>query len=248
MFSLRGYLFSLCLCFTLGPLLNGQSQSHIVSLKKQTIASITEDKFGFDDLLINGVKYRAENIRANGNPFFEWERTLGEELFIKGQSYKNVNLFYDINLDQLILKKVQKNYFELEIVLNTSFIDSFYLANHLFVNLQCFSKKNENTGYYEKIYAGRNMLLKKYKKRFVDSFDNRNPFGKFSPMHFTLFIFTEDILVKVNSKKELLKFYSENKKQIRRFIRKNRTRYKKLSNPELIKLMNFCDEISTKTN
>lgn len=248
MYSLRGCIFSLCLYFAVSPFVYGQSKSQIVSFKKQTIASITEDKYGLDDLLINGVKYRAENIRANGSPFFEWEHALGAELFIKGQSYQNVDLFYDINLDQLILKKMQKNYFELEIVLNTSFIDSFYLANNLFINLKCFSEKSENTGYYEKIYAGKNMLLKKYKKRFVDSFDNRNPFGKFSPQNFTFFIFTEDMLVKVNSKKELLNFFVKNKKQIRRFIRKNRIKYKKSSNPELLKLMNYCDDISTKTN
>ena len=248
MFSLRRFLFSLCMYYATASLLYCQSESCIPIYTVQEVSLIAEEKYGLDDLLFNGVEYFAENVRANGNPDFEWDKSLKTSLFIKGHAYDNTNLHYDIVLDQLILTNVQKNFVEHKILLNSSFVDSFSLGDHLFINLIDTNENSENRGYFEKIFGGKSMFLKKYTKSFVDTYDLRNRHGKFSPQSSTCFIYNQGILIKVNSKKKLLSFYISHKKQIREFLRKNKIRYKKASNSNLLKLMTYCDDISTQIN
>jgi len=248
MLGKREFLFFFCAFISETTLLYCQNNSRLNTCTQEELRLITEGKFGLDDLLYNGLEYHPENIRASGNSNFEWDNSLNSLLFVKGHAFKNANLIYDINLDQLILTKVQKNYLGPKIILNSTYIDSFYLGNNLFINLLRINKDYKNKGYFEKIFAGNSMFLKKHKKRFVDSYDFHHPYGKFSPQTQYCFLYNNGNLIKVNSKKEFLGYYAIYKKKIRRFLHRNKIKYRKASNQELFKLMIYCEEISNQIN
>lgn len=209
---------------------------------RSNIEHLAERYYGFDDLLVNGTIYRQQNILANGSPLYNSSNFTDTQIYIKGQLFENEELKYDIVSDQLVLAKQQQNKYKLQIVLNLSFVDSFYLENRLFVNLLNLKESTIPYRYFEKIYSGKHLLLRKYKKRFEDSYDIKNPHGKFSPQKKILFILNNGALTRVNTKSEFLSFYNTEKKKVRKYMRQNKLRIKKASNPELIKLMTFCNE------
>ncbi|RLD64705.1 MAG: hypothetical protein DRI95_10310 [Bacteroidetes bacterium] len=226
------------------------SQTESVSNKfsKEDIIDLAEKKYGLDDLLINGGKYRPKDIRVNGNLFFEWAESTDTKLFIKGQTYFNTKLKYDINSDRLVLTTVTKDSYEHLIVLNSSLVDSFYLGHHIFINMNQQKENSNQKGYFEKINSGNDILLKKYTKTIISLYDDYNPNGKYSSQKYTYFIYNHKDFVKVSSKKAFLKFYETYRKEIGKFMKQNEIVYKSASNEELIKLMTFCHAKSTQAN
>ncbi len=94
------------------------------------------------------------------------------------------------------------------------------------------------------IYSGNDLFLKKYKKTYINFYNELNPFGEFSSQVSTNYIYHENKLIKANSKKMFLSHYEHQKKEIRKFMRKNGINYKRANNESLKKLMQFCYENS----
>ncbi len=229
-------------------ILYSQEESYPNNLTREEIIQLTETQYGSDDILVNGIQYLPENIRANENPNFDWDESTGTKLFIKGRSYINVDIKYDITVDQLIFSKMQENYYELKLILNSTFVDSFYLGHNLFIKLTEPVKNSKQSVYFEKIYTVRDLFLKKYKKRFMGIYDLKNPYGKFSVQKSTYYIYHQGNLIKVNSKKEFVNFYNSYRKEIKKFLRRNNIKYLNANNEELSKLMTFCHDITQPKN
>ena len=248
MLNLRGVILIVCIFLIKVTSLFAQNENNLSDFTKEVLIQYTEKIYGPDDLLINGVKYQPKNSKVNGNPDFEWDNSKQTKLFIKGQVYLNIDLRYDISLDQLILKKVLANGYERHIILNASLIDSFCLGNFFFINVPEQKDNSVKFAYYEKINAGKDLLLKKYKKIIINIYDDVNPNGKLSSQKYTYYIYNHNGLTKVSSKKAFLNFYRRNRKEIGKFMRENGIVYKNANNEELIKLMNFCHAKSIQNN
>ncbi|RLD77537.1 MAG: hypothetical protein DRJ07_14545, partial [Bacteroidetes bacterium] len=135
-----------------------------------------------------------------------------------------------------------------QLVLNSTFVDSFYLGNHAFINLYNQNEIPHQFEYFEKIYTGKDLFLKKYRKKFITVYNNWYPDGKYSSQQYTYYIHYRGSLAKVNSKKAFLSFYDSYRKEIRKFMRKNKIKYKNATKEELIKLMTFCHVKSIQNN
>ena len=243
----RRLILALC-SFTGAIFLYGQKENNLDDLTKEEILQITEKKYGSDDLLINGVKFHAEKIKAKGSPNFDWNESIDTRLFVKGRPYFNVSLKYDLVKDKLILSKVLEDGYKRQLVLNSTFVDSFYLGNHAFINFYNQNEIPHQFEYFEKIYAGKKLFLKKYRKKFITVYNNWYPDGKYSSQQYTYYIHYRGSLAKVNSKKAFLSVYDSYRKEIRKFMRKNKIKYKSATKEELIKLMTFCHAKSIQNN
>ena len=235
----RGLLFALGVSFGGLTFIYGQQESNSSDFSKDAINQYAEKRYGLDDLLVNGIRYQPERINVNGSPDFEYDESAGISLFIKGQPFFNVDLKYDITVDQLILIQPLENGYERQVMLQAELVDSFYLGSQLFINL---GKPKENSlehRYFEKVFSGNELFLIKYQKTYIKIYDSSNK-GRYSPQQSTYYIYNQGSLIKVNSKKSFLSFYAGYKKEIREFMRENGIRYRKASNEELKKLMAFC--------
>ncbi|OQX97289.1 MAG: hypothetical protein B6I20_12960 [Bacteroidetes bacterium 4572_117] len=232
----RGFGVVLCVFLAGFTHFFGQNESNLAKLTRETVVDYTEKTLGLDDLLVNGEKYQPPNIKVNKSPNFEWGELKGSKLFIKGELYSNIKLIYDISLDQLVLDNGRGKY----IVLNSSYVDSFYLGYNHFIKLD--NQKNEfgKFGYFEKINSKGDLLLKKYNKKIIKIYDSQNPDGRFSSQKYTYYIYNNNKLTEVDSKKAFLRYYGNKRKEIWNFLKKNKIKYRKASNNELVKLMDFC--------
>ena len=215
----------------------GQENADTEIFTKDDIIKFTEKKYGLDDFLINGEKYLPLNIKVNGSPYFEWDKSIEAKLYITGQLYSNIKIEYDINLNELVLNNGQG----VHVILNSSLVDSFYLGYNCFIKLNEQKGSTEQYGYFEKVFVGKSLLLKQHKKSIITIYNDLNPNGSFSSNKYEYFIYNQATLINVSSKKLFLRFYEPYRKDIKKFISRNGIKYKGVSNEELYKLMIFCE-------
>ena len=144
--------------------------------------------YGIDDILVNGTAYRTLHPIAAGNPFFESSICSKGELNLKGRSFHDALLKYDIEQQTLILKGFADSARFEVIALNNNYIKSFSLQGRYFVNIENLLNSASIKGFYELIYEGSFVFVRLYSKEFVASFSNQHPNGKYSKTKLENFI------------------------------------------------------------
>jgi hypothetical protein len=208
------------------------------NLKK--LLDTTNSFYGSSDLLNLGEIYQAEHVYARGHPYFITDDYTLASLTVSNTEFGDIKARYNIASDQLIIKAKVDSGLLVSMVTKNDWINSFVINNHFFVNLNKLYPGKEVQGYCEQVYKGDNIFYIKYKKKFIDTYDDNTPEGFFSVLKVNKYIYTGDIFIQVNKKKDLFKLYRD-KKSIKKYIRTNKINYSKASSDQLKQLMQFCD-------
>ena len=221
-----------------------QEQNNDIIKSLDKIIEFTEFVYGSDDILLNGQHYTLKNKDAKGHPFFGDGKWSKETLIVKGKVFVDVELIYDVEADKLILNaKYNENTF-IKIELSDEVIDSFNIQSHHFINSRQFLSDPGELIYFEQIYNGDFFFLIKHKKILNNAYYDTPPFGRFSDMQSVYYIYEDGKMKRLISKRSFLEYFKENKKEIRKYMRKNKIRYKKASLEELRALVKYCDVIN----
>ncbi len=222
-----------------------------------------------DDLLINGRIYIPVHYKAQGNPYFEKDEWMLATLYTMGEIYTNQVVKFNIESGKLILNtRVRNRYYNIE--LNTQNIDSFKISslNTLFpfndknkddydlIRKIITQTKNKTSDYkvfisigndfYQKIYSGNYSFLKKFEKEFKKIYTEQNHFGLYTNQKFSYFIYANSGLTEVNTKKQFFNFFGVHRKDVRKYMLKNKINYRKASDDVLSELMIYCNSFSKK--
>lgn len=244
---------------------NSYSQSSESAFKKE-ITQYFDSIYGADNLLINGRIFMYPNFRAKGDPFFYGKERKLCDVYINSRKFSNLYANYNIADDKLIISTDINNN-KVSIELNSHLIDSFYISYVLIKqnynqNAANFSSNisdpfnpskdliikkifiNPNKlGFYENIYEGKIQLLKKYIKNFSDKVSQDYPYGTFTNQKTVLYINRDGKIINVANKKKFISTFKMHKKEINKFLRLNKIKYKNANNNELIKLMTYCEKL-----
>jgi hypothetical protein len=202
----------------------------------------TNSFYGSSDLLNLGEIYQAEHAYARGHPYFLTDEYTLASLTVGNTEFGNIKARYNIATDQLIIKAMVDSGLLVTMVTKEDWINSFTINNHLFVNLNKLYPGKEVQGYCEQVYKGQEIFYIKYKKKFIDTYDDNTPQGFFSVVKVNKYVYRNGVFIPVNKKKELFKLYS-NKKSIKKYMRTNKIKYSKASSDQLKMLMQFCDDL-----
>jgi len=202
--------------------------------------------YGTNDIVVNGRSYIPGHFNAKGDPYFFSDKWTESTLVIDGKKYNKQEILYNIDIEKLILKSSQKRNEEVLLVLNTEFVDAFYLGKHHFVNGAKNFPDSKFPGFVEKVYSGNFDIVIRYQKSFISNYTANTPNGFYSGTKSEIYIFKEGKLNKLPTKKALLEYFPDQKKEIKKFIRKNNIKYKQANTIQLNKLFTYCDDISSK--
>jgi hypothetical protein len=167
------------------------------------------------------------------------------KLILQGDIFSNTLLKYDVSLELVILKKEVKNQeSHIPIILNNNFIDSFEVEGRLFVNLNTKPFIHNLSGFVEMIYEDRIIFMIKHHKEFINRYSQSNPYGAYSKLSSTYYLYENEMLTRLSTKNSLLNHFEPYKKEIKKFLRQQNIRYKKATSKQLYELIKYCDEIS----
>lgn len=227
------------------------SQSVSPAEEKQRIIAYTKQKYGTDDILVNGVLYVPEHYLAEGHPCLLTDEFSSGTVFIKDKKYGNEQLKYDIEKDEFVLRAKTAGNSSKDIVLYSTLVDSIYFLNRRFVNARFIPTDEIEAGYYEMIYNNKQRkiyLFIDHYKNFKPDYTQNTPYGRYYETTSHRYLLLDKQLKKVNRKRNLLRAFASHKRDIRKFIREHDIRYKKATNFELTILMNYCNELSSNNN
>jgi len=197
-------------------------------------------------MLVNGEMYIPTNPKAEGFPYFNSPDWVRGSVGINGQVYEEIELKYNIERDKLILKTSDRSGKSLFIILNDELIELFQIGEHLFINSSMLSSRKRLNTYLELIYDEEIMFLRSFIKTHLSEYSDKNPFGRYSTQKSQSYIFSNSELYHVGTKKSFLEYFEPQRKEIKKYLKKNKIKYKDASNIELINLMTFCNELSRK--
>jgi len=211
---------------------------------KEELLKYTEQVYGPDDFIIMGRAYKNRNAGANGHPYFiddEWNKAV---IYSYGKQYRGISIRYNIETDEIIFRIIDTQGRPDFVSSEYATIDSFAFDDHLFINLQKINSSIAYKGYYEKVFKGDLLYVLKHKKQFVKNYNTINPYGFYSRQLSTLCIIQGDDLVVCPNRKSLLRYFSDNEKEIRSFMKQQHIHFRKAEKDDLMKLCRYIDKLT----
>ncbi len=222
--------------------LHGQDESRLLDGRDELL-EYAGAVYGSDDMLINGRIYVPQHTLAEGHPYFETADWVLGNVFVRGHEFEDNKLKYDIELDEFVLyiedKYQRKNY----LVLNHHYVDSVRLGKYLFVNTAIYPPIATDLGYTELVYDEGLVFVVKYKKDFKKQYSESKPYGEYGKQYADRYIVMDGNIHKVTSKRAFLNFFENEKREIRRYMKKQKINYNKAGSGTLKSLVAHCHEI-----
>lgn len=234
-------VFVFCFLWTVAQQSSSSPRMEQSMLNNASFASSIQE----DPLLVNGRIYRIFRSKAQGNPFLFSDEWYAGTIHIMQHEFNDREVKYDVYQDALILRIQNETANYTQIRLNESFIDSFVMAGHRkFVRTKVFSSPKIETNYAEIIANDNISLIRTYEKSFIEIYNNFTPDGSYGDLATKEFLIKDKKVVNVSKKRFFVRAFDNYKNQIRRYMRKNDIKYRKASKMELIRLMDYCNELS----
>lgn len=231
------------ICLTVTSLF-AQSQPEIPDKPLQAFYQEISRIYATDPILVNGTVYLENLSEIKGHPYFLSEEWLQGGVFIRDRSFPHQKLKYNIETDDVILNTGISDSNFTTVRLNRMLVDSFNIDGHQFVHSRKFSANDSLDKYFES-YNGRGFsFLQRHNKDRNGKYSDNSPGGSYNEMTTANFIFKDQKLVKIRSKKEFYQFFEEDKKDIRKFLRTNHIKYRKANTGEIKLLISYISELT----
>ena len=216
--------------------------SLLAQSSQEAVTAQFEKQYGANPLLASGLVYVPLHAGAGGHPFYQEKAWQPGVVYLKGERFPDLALRYELVTGQLLLHTDLPGGAQAAIVLNPQLVDSFRMADQLFVQAQLTGLPNPTAPYYLRGYAGEMELYLALSKSLLTQYSALTPAGKYSQQETEYLLLQDGIAHPIQSQGALLRHFSPIKKELRRYLRTNRLRYQQASLSELNALMKFCDE------
>jgi hypothetical protein len=200
-----------------------------------------QDTIKENQILYNGRKWRNLYYMVQGDQFLFSSMFLPGSLTIRGKTFTNVSIMYDLYKDE-ILTPVSPG---LILQLNKEMVDSFSL---LFQNKTYrFTRMPDDSleglkGYVNVLYSGKTALYIKYNKK-IDKLKVEGENDKFYQLT-RIYYVKDSICNQITGKSDLFRVLFEDKARIRDFIKKNKLLVSKEEPESFIPVIRYYDRIS----
>ncbi|WP_442796368.1 hypothetical protein [Pelobium manganitolerans] len=218
------------------------SDSSFVAAVKKHIVNNYVSQLGSEAPIYNGKRYLPDRrLDGNGHAFFiDTEYTKGSVVY-NGYLFKDVDLQYDLVHDQLVLLNFDK--FS-GIILKQTYVDSFNLRGHTFVNIRPTNTKRQaiQAGYFELLYSGKTNLLAKRTKTIVET-TNQYEVKRLVEQQEFYYVHKNDNYIPIRNKKDLLNLFSSKRtaKESQRYLKSQHLNFRKDKEKAMIALLQWHD-------
>jgi hypothetical protein len=178
--------------------------------------------------LYNGSEYVDYDNFFIGHQYFETDDWEDGTVHYDGILYRDVPLQFDIRQDELVTDNFAG---PLRIRLVSQKVRQFTLLGHTFVRIVSDSLQNTGvrTGFYDQLYAGGVTLLSKRNKIIEEYIENGKLVSEFIQKD-RYYILKDGRYHSVKSKKSVLSLYADRRKELQKYLRENKVRFRE--NPE----------------
>ncbi|BAX80343.1 hypothetical protein [Labilibaculum antarcticum] len=195
------------------------------------LAGICPNTFGQPKLstdsenIINGKIWIPNYSIAQAEQFFLKKLELNGSMVFKGQTYTNLNFFYDISIDQIITPIQTENNTTCNIVVNPYLLEGFTVfdnnINYHFKRGDLIHEELSPTSYYQVFTSSKITYVVKYNQlRILDSKNGSKHFNYIDDT--SMYSIYEGKLNSVRNKNDIISFFPSKKKEMNQYLRLKR--------------------------
>lgn len=188
--------------------------------------------------LYNGSDYIIYLPKFEEHPYFIADDWVYGSIVYWDELYENVPLLYDVSLDQVITEHNRGN----PIKLIAEKIQSFTVLEHTFVRLNSDDKNKIAVGFYDRLYDGDLKVYAKYSKNFRETLESQQVIPQYDETT-RYYLVKDGIFNIVKTKGSVLQVLSDQKQELKNFIRKNRLRFKDNREKSIVSVSEFYDTL-----
>jgi hypothetical protein len=180
----------------------------------------------------NGIQHVGYPPLIQGSAYYksnDWQK--GSVLY-DGVLYKDVFLKYDMLKDELIIRQPSSL---LGVILFSPRVYHFSLWNSTFTYKHKADSASIAEGFYEQLVMGKMSLLAKRKEIIEETIINTELFRKFVHND-QYYVMKADRYYAIKNQKDMLHLLGEKKKEIQKYLKKNKVKFKKDPENTLIKI------------
>lgn len=199
---------------------------------------------GDEKPIFNGKEYlNYDKYYLRGHQFYKSDEEQEGEVYYEGYLFTKVPLLYDVVLDQMVVSEPNGS---LQFKLENEKTAYFKVHGHTFIRLAAdtLGPLGMRTGFYDLLSAGKAKVMAKRNKRFIEQPTPRGMEGEFL-IEDKFFIRANDTYYPVSKKKSVLQVFPENKKELQKYIRSQRLKFKKESREtSIVKLAQYYNSLA----
>jgi len=203
------------------------------------------DIIRYDTLPENKVLYNGRvwyNLYAGveENQFLFSEEFLIGSVTMRGRTYPNLQIRYDIYKDEILIPYQPAGILQLNKEMVDSFSINFYDREYRFVRLYD-SSDAEIDGYYNEVYSGKTSLIARYEKK-IERLADGGKYDKFYQINKN-YISIDGKFRPIAGKKDLYRIFRNDKKTIRNYINKNNIKIIRDDAESYVPVLKFIDSL-----
>ncbi len=192
--------------------------------------------------LYNGSEYVFSGHNIQGVPYFNSDSLINAVISYNNVVYRDVPAYYDLTTDKIIIKDEYQQFF---IQLLSEKVDSFSLAQHVFINIDS-AKANHflfKPGFYERLYNSDELSLFARREKAIENYIVEGVAQSKFVQYDHYFIKKDGIFYAIEGKNELLNLLDDKKDALEKYIRKDKINFKKDLENSLTQTVTYYSEI-----
>ena len=236
--GVRPKIILLCICICNCIFLHAQNKNDSSYAKAVAIYTTT---VGVNTHLYSGSEYMDYDHRVTGNPFFADAYFTTGSIVYNDILYNNVQLFYDEQHDEVVLK----SYNDTPLVLVREKVTAFDILGHHFINLQAVNTTSavKDSGFYDVLYNGNTKLFVKRKKLFIEKITTLYAESLFQEKEAYYFL-KDNTLYAVNDKNSVLAVLKDKKNAVSKFLHQAKISFRQNPEAAMIKMTAYYDSLN----
>jgi len=201
--------------------------------------------YGLDQLLHNGKQYTYFlPAGTSGSPFFHGPEYEQGSVQIRGISYKNLLLNYDVYNQQLILRFKTLAGNEQLMAISNAWLEAFTFGNKQF---ELLALQDTMRQIYQVIGTGDIRVLYSFTKILsLDKSYGATNFNFSKPTRESVLLIGSRPIKYKNNRSFIALFSPVNQPILKKFLRQQKINVKKANDLQMVKLMNFCNTLQEK--
>jgi hypothetical protein len=220
--------------FLISGKVSGVSVSEYLNI---SVSSVREDTLRENQILYNGREWKNLFYMVKGDQFLFSKEFLPGTLIIRGKTFTKVSILFDIFKDEILIPNPRGGILQI----NKEMVDSFSI---FFQNKRYhFARIPEDNliNYANVLYKGKSALFVRYNKK-IEKLAVEGKYDEFYQESHTYCV-KNSIVYPINSKKDLMRIFVEDKVILREFMKKNHLKISAKNPESFVPVIRYADSI-----
>jgi len=236
-------LLKCILCFLLIHLsvtITAQSQSGTAT-PNNNLSEIYKHSMYDQSGIYKGPEYgEYAHTLSESHPYFDTSAYQNGSVVYEGVLYENMPILYDIVYDLVIIRHYNKYH---KIQLLSDKVSSFTIGDHHFIRLVDSNSNVIQTGFYEQLYEGKLVVLKKYVKVIQPIASMSEIKTKANAKNY-FFVVQDGKYYSITNERSLMKIFGDRKNAVQAYLKSNKIKFRKQKQEAIVKGIAYYDQSS----